>query len=58
MKKVTINIDEHLNKLGIKKLKDHQKTIINSFLRKKIHLVFYQQDMVEFMLYSSSFNEE
>ena len=35
MKKVTINIDEHLNKLGVKKLKDHQKTIINSFLRKK-----------------------
>ena len=36
MKKVTINIDEHLNKLGIKKLKII-KTIINSFYEKKIH---------------------
>ena len=35
MKKTTINIDEQLKKLGIDKLKDHQKAIINGFLRKR-----------------------
>ena len=35
MKKVVINIDENLKKLGIEKLKVHQKTILNAFLKKR-----------------------